>query len=457
MASLTRRKNLPRDKRQSSIYDLQFVGLDKKRKTIRLGRVTAKQAETIKARVEQIIEAKQTGSRLDSHVAEWLGGLPRETHAKLVQYGLADGRANAVLLGEFLDNFIASRPDVKPATLGSYDRARQSLLAYFSRDRPLGSITPADANAWRVWMKTEGNRRDKTNKTMAENTVRRRSGLAKQFFSEAIANRLITENPFAELNANVKGNPKRQFFVDLDTIYRCMDSAPDIQWRTIIALARFGGLRCPTEVLRLGWEDVDLAKRRMVVHASKTEHHDDGGIRIVPIFARLLPYLQEAFDLAVEGDEYVINRYRRSTQNLRTQFLKIIKRAGLKPWPRLFQNLRATRETELLNDFPMKDVCDWIGNSQAVAMAHYAMPQESSFTKALAEVVDLTRHKPTAESTARSAETVCELYGSQEPLEPATMRQTDSKALTVTAFDVSRRVVTHYDKTNQWAVMDSNQ
>ena len=30
-----------------------------------------------------------------------------------------------------------------------------------------------------------------------------------------------------------------------------------------------------------------------------------------------------------------------------------IKRAGLTPWPKLFQNLRSTRETELAETFPL--------------------------------------------------------------------------------------------------------
>ena len=47
-------------------------------------------------------------------------------------------------------------------------------------------------------------------------------------------------------------------------------------------------------------------------------------------------------------------RYRESTQNLRTTFKKIIKRAGLKPWPKPSQNLLSTRETELEKSFPFR-------------------------------------------------------------------------------------------------------
>ena len=45
--------------------------------------------------------------------------------------------------------------------------------------------------------------------------------------------------------------------------------------------------------------------------------------------------------------------------------------------------MRASRQTELLAQFPAADVCDWLGNTQAVAMKHYAMATSDSFDKAL--------------------------------------------------------------------------
>jgi hypothetical protein len=43
----------------------------------------------------------------------------------------------------------------------------------------------------------------------------------------------------------------------------------------------------------------------------------------------------------------MIPRYRDAAQNLCTQFLRIIRKAGVKKWLKLFHNLRASRETEL--------------------------------------------------------------------------------------------------------------
>ena len=103
---------------------------------------------------------------------------------------------------------------------------------------------------------------------------------------------------------------------------------------------------------------------------------------MIPLFDEMRPYLDECHELAEPGSQFVITRYRDATQNLRTQFMRIIRRAGLKPWPRLFQNLRASRETELAANHPLHHVCEWIGNSQPVAMKHYLSVRDEDYEQA---------------------------------------------------------------------------
>ncbi len=175
------------------------------------------------------------------------------------------------------------------------------------------------------------------------------------------------------------------------TIRTVIEMAPNAQWRAIIALARFGGLRIPSELAPLRWNHIDLQAGSMTIHASKTEHHKGKGIRRCPIFPELRPYLEDLHKLSLPGlncpvDSLVFPSLT-TALNLRTQFERIIKRAGVEQWPKLFQNLRASRETELLALFPAKDVCSWIGNAQAIAMKHYAMATEESFKRAASIVV----------------------------------------------------------------------
>src|SRR5262249_57784702 len=71
-----------------------------------------------------------------------------------------------------------------------------------------------------------------------------------------------------------------------------------------------------------------------------------------------------------------------SNANLRTTFTKIIRRAGEKPWPKLFHNLRASRETELAAEYPIHVVCEWIGNTAAIAAKHYLTVREEDYERA---------------------------------------------------------------------------
>ncbi len=121
----------------------------------------------------------------------------------------------------------------------------------------------------------------------------------------------------------------------------------------------------------LRWGDVDWDRNRIRIRSPKTEHIEGKDSRTIPIFPELRTYLEQAWDAPGEGTEFLITRYRSATANLRTQLERIIHKAGLEPWPKLFQNLRATRETELAQSFPIHVVCNWIGNSQRVGAKHY--------------------------------------------------------------------------------------
>ena len=69
----------------------------------------------------------------------------------------------------------------------------------------------------------------------------------------------------------------------------------------------------------------------------------------------------------------------RKSANLRTRFHRTLKKLGITPWPKLFQNLRSSRETELAEQFPLHEVCEWIGNTPDVARDHYLQLRDDDF------------------------------------------------------------------------------
>jgi len=353
-----------------------FVAGDGSRKTIRLGKTTMKQAEAAKVKIEQLqLSASGLTGVVDDETARWLVGLDDGIYNKLADVGLVAKRpkVESVLLGAYLQRYADDRIDVKPATQVVYRHTRGNLVDFFGPDKPLRDITPGDADQWRLYLIKQG---------LADNTVRRRCGIAKQFFRAAVRRKLVSSNPFEDLKSTTQGNPKRFYFITLAEAQKVLEACPDAEWRLIFGLARFGGLRCPSEVVRLKWVDVDFEKQRFTVHASKTEHHADGGIRDVPMFPELKPLFQDAFEQARDGAVYCIDRYNGQWSNVGVHMARIIKRAGLKPWPKLFQNLRSTRETELTEDWPEYKVCKWIGNSRTVAREHYLQVTDEDFRRA---------------------------------------------------------------------------
>ena len=150
-----------------------------------------------------------------------------------------------------------------------------------------------------------------------------------------------------------------------------MEGCPDAEWRPIFALARFGGLQCPSETLPLKWSHINWENNSILVPSPKTEHSEGKESRIIPICRPLYAPLRELYEQTDPGTIYVIKWYREKSWNLRTQLNRIISQTGLKPWPKPWQNLRPTRETGLAERNPIHAVCEVIGNSEAVAMEHY--------------------------------------------------------------------------------------
>ncbi len=371
---------------------IQFVAADGKRKSIRLGKVNKRQAEAAKLRIEDLIACRSLGTAPQATTAEWIAEAPETIRRRLERVGLIGRRERAEMptLGAWLERYITGRKDVKPRTLSNYEQARTSLLAFFGDGRPLDEINNGEAEDFRVWLRTE--------KNLSEGTTRRRCKRCKQFFAAAVKRRIIAENPFDGIKCS-NFSEDRFYFVSREEAAAVLDACPDARWRVLFALARFGGLRVPSEIEPLEWRDVNWEKSRFTVRSHKTEHHDGKGSRVVPIFPELYPHLQAAFDAAEPGARYVVDMSRDRSGNLRTQLRRIIERAGLVIWPKLFQNLRSTRETELAEAFPIHVVTAWLGNSPEIAQKHYLQVHEGHYDRA-AEAVQNPVQFPVQQASA---------------------------------------------------------
>ena len=329
-----------------------------------------RQANIVAQHCEELSKAKANNVAAAADAVAWANGTSGAIRERLVAWGLADPLSEKLncdqgrLLAPFLDGYIASRSDVKKTTETNYKQTRRLLVEYFGASKVLKSITAADAERWRRWMLA---------RPMAVATVSKHCKRAKTMLGEAVKDRLLTSSPFAVLKGGKESNEERHFLVTADVSRAILGACPDADWRVIFSLARWGGLRCPSEVLALKWTDIDWDKGRFRIDSPKT------GVRYCPLFPEIRDALKDAFDPEMI---YCVNRYRSGEQNLRTQFGRILKVANVAPWPKLFVNLRSTRRTELQERFPDHVVNRWMGHSGKVAEKHYLQVTEEHWGEA---------------------------------------------------------------------------
>ncbi len=360
---------------------IQFV-INSQRKAIRLGHCTAKQASTICTHIEAILSAKLSNSAVEPATAQWLGEIPDDMHQRLAAAGLVQARLPKgpiaiAPLGTFFDKLIGQIIG-KPNTVINMKQTRRVAIGYFGENRDMATITVSDAKDFQKHMADSG---------FAEATYRRHLGRCRQLFHAAIESEVLGKNPFASksIKVSVGGNDARKFNVTREMADKLIAACPDGQWRLMVALSRYGGIRTPSETFLLKWADVNWETNRVVIHSPKTEHQGKP-YRVIPLWPELKQPLMDCFEQAEPGQEFCITRYRDTTQNLRTQLERIIKRAGLKPWPKLWHNMRASRQTELAQTWPLHIVCEWIGNSKAIAQEHYLTVTDADYARAASTI-----------------------------------------------------------------------
>ena len=94
---------------------IQFMGSDGKRRSIRLGKMNSKMAESLKLKVETLAASVASKIPLDSETAAWLGNIGDDLAEKLAGVGLMPQRQSRNL-GEFLDAYLERRKAILVAS-----------------------------------------------------------------------------------------------------------------------------------------------------------------------------------------------------------------------------------------------------------------------------------------------------------------------------------------------------
>ena len=365
-----------------------------KRPTFRLGS-SEKDAKRLAKHIDELIDAQKAGDEIAAATRAWLSGRDK----RAVKLPLAKCLFRHGLIGQLPNRFLETTPTAesqneKPFLISDlandfertrlagaqdstkvlYAKAEQNLIDCFG-NVPVDSLKVKDGRDFWAWLMTKGNR--KTKKGLGENTAKQRLRFARTFWDMAIEDERISSNPFKFRGVSVTQSAAVKEYVTWKTINRVIDACSTAEWQLLFTMTRCIPMRIPTELKELTWSDVDWDENKILIHSPKTRKVGKHA-RLVPIFPELDTRLQSAFDSADDGEQYVFPLLR-SHSNLGKIGSDICERAKVSCWSNFWNSIRASAETDLMDEFGLRRACMWSGNSAATAMKNYALVRNTDY------------------------------------------------------------------------------
>ena len=346
------------------------------------------------AKLDRCIALLKRGDEFDPRLQSWLDDLPDVMYDKLARWKIVKVRIHAGTLAELIAIFVTGEKSkgMKPNTIRNYHQVGNHLIQYFGAARPVNMISEKAAHEFY----------EEYTRKYRPGTWGKNIKTVKQFFRHAVKLEWIKKSPFESLKGTNVTDTDRFFLVTNEIFSQVLAHCRNSQERLILVLGRYGGLRIPQELQFMEWDDFHASEGFFIVKTPKKEKkaNQDRGIftdyatRRVPLFPEIAEAFQEYYeDFPDRGPRLLFSedstlplslRVVVTTQGLTSRLKKIVRRAGLTIWPKPFQNLRSTRETELINNFgfPIQEVTKWLGNSPTVAVKHYIQASPAIFKQA---------------------------------------------------------------------------
>ena len=331
-------------------------------------------------KLESLIAAAETGIE-HPDTARWVRNLAESEspfYRKLVRLELVPERSTPGTVAEMIEIFEVSNADKKPRTVRNRGMVSGMIIGFFGDERKVAAIKPKDAD--RLWAHMI--------ESYSPGSYMRNIKTVKQIFNVAVREKWIAENPFHHIRGGSVVNSNRLFYITQDMAAKVLTACPNARWRLIFSLGRYGGLRIPSELEHMKWSDIfwDQDKMRIWI-PKKTGKNESLKCRYIPLFPELKIALEEYRETLPDYSPDLMFSGTNVEKNLRRGLTQIILKSGLTPWPKLFHNLRSTRESELLTQHPLHVVCTWIGNTPTIMLKHYAQVTDEDFRKAAGQDV----------------------------------------------------------------------
>jgi len=361
------------------------TGVDGVRRNFKFPDVTRKDTlEKYKAKLKSLVLAKRLGD-IPTKDMTWITEQDDAMKRRLARLGVIDNgdimpnKAKPLpTIADWSEEVIKLKTGTK--SKGNIANVRNKLVAYFGKEKRIDEVTKADAKRYWAYVIDKENGYG----LAQHSTARRHMGYCREIWDFAIDDEKLKVNPFKQkkLPTCVKTNPDRHHFITNDVAQRMYDVINNDEYRLRFVLMRYAGLRAPSELNALKWTDVDFDKGNLTIHSPKTAHHDDRGIRRLPIFAEVLVELNKAWDKLEFGskEEYVLPRI--SNNTLRKHVLRWIGTIGEDVWRQLLTNFRRSAKTDKAYDrYPSHVLNAWFGHSESVSEV-YEMDTEDARNKA---------------------------------------------------------------------------
>lgn len=354
---------------------------DGSRATFRLGS-GKKRAETIAGHIYELIESASAGDRPKPSTRAWLSGkADRPATEKLCNQLLALGLIEelpirfaqpettkttiAILTDDFINTRLANGSE---ETKTLYKKGKRNLVDCFG-DVDISTLKMRQGREfWRWLLEDQG---------LAENTAKQRLRFARSFWDQALEDGLVTINPFKARGLSVVQTAAEKDYINWKQIDKIVKKCGEHEWRLLFTMTRCIPMRIPSEIRELTWSDVDFEENKILIHSPKTRHIGKSA-RLVPIFIEFKELLETSFEMAKEGEQYIFPKLRRHT-NLGKIGGDIVERAKVKVWSNFWNSIRASAETDLMDQFGLRRACMFSGNSPATAMKNYALVRKEDY------------------------------------------------------------------------------
>lgn len=182
-------------------------------------------------------------------------------------------------------------PNVAHATQVRYKNSIKTFIAWLSdgADRPLESLTVSQVREYRDFLEAGGRSIRTCQFYIAD---------IGSVYRSAVREGLVGHNPVSALEArSVAPEVQRKPFT-LQEVKSLINAAPSNEWRGVILLGAFAGLRLG-DASSLQWDSIDLSKGTITIIPSKTKRK--GRVLVIPMHPEIRAYLADSAPAGQDG------------------------------------------------------------------------------------------------------------------------------------------------------------